>query len=340
MKFDVVVGNPPYQESREDTRDDAVYNYFYDLAEKVGNEYALITPARFLFNAGSTDKKWNKKMLSDKHLKVEYYEQSSSKVFPNTDIKGGVAILYRNANKDFGEIGTFTSFEELNSIIHKVDPLTGTTLDSIMSGQGIYKFTPKMHNDHPEVRGILSKSHPNDVGTGVLETLHNILFYEVKPDDGYEYVQVLGRYQNERVYHWIRADYINQPFAFDKYRVVLPKANGTGAMGETLSSPLVVNPFIGFTQTFISIGSFEDVIEAENVLKYIRTKFARTMLGVLKITQDNPRDKWKKVPMQDFTTESDIDWSKSILEIDAQFYKKYKLDNNEIKFIEDKVKSM
>jgi hypothetical protein len=64
------------------------------------------------------------------------------------------------------------------------------------------------------------------------------------------------------------------------------------------------------------------------------------MLGILKITQDNPRDKWAKVPLQDFTDKSDIDWTKSIAEIDQQLYKKYKLDKNEIDFIETYVKSM
>ncbi len=79
MKFDVVVGNPPYQEdSGTSARDDALYNYFYDLAKKIGDKYILISPARFLFNAGSTPKAWNKKMLNDEHIKVVYYEQDSS----------------------------------------------------------------------------------------------------------------------------------------------------------------------------------------------------------------------------------------------------------------------
>jgi superfamily II DNA or RNA helicase len=142
MKFDAVVGNPPYQESRDNTRDEAIYNYFYDLAKNIAPKYCLISPARFLFNAGSTDKDWNKKMLQDKHIKVEYYEQNSSVIFPNTDIKGGVAILYRDASKDFGAINTFTSFEELNGISIKVSQHTTETLDTIMSGQGIYRFTP------------------------------------------------------------------------------------------------------------------------------------------------------------------------------------------------------
>jgi type II restriction enzyme len=340
MKFDAVVGNPPYQESRDNTRDEAIYNHFYDLAEKIAPKYCLISPARFLFNAGSTDKNWNKKMLQDKHIKVVLYEQNSSVVFPNTDIKGGVAILYRDTSKDFGAINTFTSFEELNIISIKVSKQTTETLDTIMSGQGIYRFTPEMHQDSPQVKSILSKSHPNDVGTGVLETLDRILFFETIPDDNYEYLRILGRYNNERVYRWIRKDYVNEPYAHSKYRVVLPKANGSGAIGEVLSTPLIGEPLIGFTQTFISIGSFDVREEAENCLKYVKTKFARTMLGILKITQDNPKDKWQKVPLQDFTENSDIDWSKSISEIDQHLYKKYGLSKEEINFIEEKVQPM
>src|SRR5699024_9768510 len=72
----------------------------------------LISPARFLFNAGSTSKKWNKKMLNDEHIKVVYYEQNSSKIFSNVGISGGIVILYRDKNIKFGAIQFFTSFKE------------------------------------------------------------------------------------------------------------------------------------------------------------------------------------------------------------------------------------
>ena len=344
MKFDVVVGNPPYQESREDTLDYALYNYFYDLSEKVSSKYCLISPARFLFNAGSTDKEWNKKMLSDRHLKVHYYEQKSAMIFPNTDIKGGIAILYRDENKEFGKIGTFTAFEELNSIMKKVIPLTHLTLNSVITGQGIYRFTKKMHKEHPNVSSILPASHQFDISTGVFGTLDNILFFESKPNDGEEYSLILGRYKGERVYRYIRTDYINKPIGYDKWRVVLPNASGSGAIGEVLSAPLIGapligEPLIGFTQTFISVGQYNNKLEAENTMKYIKSKFARTMLGILKVTQHNSAAKWVYVPLQDFTPQSDIDWTQSIPEIDKQLYKKYGLDQKEIAFIEEKVKA-
>lgn len=121
---------------------------------------------------------------------------------------------------------------------------------------------------------------------------------------------------------------------------MLPKSNGSGALGEVLSTPLIGQPLIGHTQTFISVGRFEDRQQAENCLKYIKSKYSRTLLGVLKITQDNPPEKWKYVPLQDFTPNSDIDWSQSVADIDRQLYAKYGLDDEEIQFIESHVKEM
>ena len=83
-----------------------------------------------------------------------------------------------------------------------------------------------------------------------------------------------------------------------------------------------------------------DLDEAEATLKYVKTKFARAMLGILKVTQNNAKPTWKYVPLQDFTSSSDIDWSKSVHEIDLQLYRKYGLDEKEIEFIETHVKEM
>lgn len=115
LKFDVIIGNPPYSEELEKTSDKQIYPYFMDSSYEIANKVMLITPARFLFNAGKTSKKWNRKMLNDKHLKVVYYEPDSKKVFPDMiDIKGGIAITYRDADTEFGKIGTFTQSTIVN----------------------------------------------------------------------------------------------------------------------------------------------------------------------------------------------------------------------------------
>lgn len=348
MKFDVVIGNPPYQDQTHGDNDKfapPIYHEFMELSYKLADLVTLITPARFLFNAGSTPKAWNKKMLKDEHLKVVQFEQVSSNIFPRTDIKGGIAITLRDASKDFGKIGTFTAFSELTDIVKKVTPKTSNYLNEIISGRGVYKLSELALKEHPEIIDIQSKGHQKDVGPSAFKKLENIVFFREKPDDGHEYVKFLGLLDNKRVYRWGREEYLETPKSFYEYKVFIPKANGSGALGEVLSTPLIGEPLIGepligATETFLSIGSFKTLIEAEACLKYVKSKFARAMLGILKITQDNTKEKWSYVPLQDFTLESDIDWSKSIPEIDQQLYRKYKLTKEEIEFIKTKVQAM
>lgn len=338
MKFDVVVGNPPYQEAGviDGARDEPVYHEFIKLAYEISDKSVLITPGRFLFNAGQTPKSWNEKMLADEHLKVVHYEQDSSKIFPNTDIKGGLVVTYHDKNQEFGAIDTFTPFEELNSILLKVEKLKEKTLNNIVFGTSNYQYTEKILEDFPELKGQITKSQ---IKTNAFDKLTQI-FFDKKPENREDYIQLIGRQNNERIYKWVRRDYITNGTNLNKYKVILPNSNGTGAIGEVLSTPLIGEPLIGTTQTFITVGKFETLQESEFTLKYIKSKFARTLLGVLKITQHNTPETWRKVPLQDFTSNSDINWSVSIPEIDQQLYAKYGLDEHEIAFIEEKVRAM
>lgn len=345
MKFDYVIGNPPYNDDFANSGDNGnyaapVYNSFLDASYKVAEKVEMIHPARFLFNAGSTPKDWNKKMLNDKHFKVLLYEPKSANIFSNTDIKGGVAITYRDANADFGSIDIFTPYAELNTILKKVQPLTNGSLDSIISGRGVYKLSKKAINDFPQIEELQSKGHKYDVGTGAFKVLKDKIFFETKPKNGRDYIQFLGLSKNERVYYWTEEKYHNVPESFYQYKIFIPKANGNGTLGEVISTPLIGTPLIGATESFLSIGCFKTMEEAKNCLKYIKTKFSRTLLGILKVTQENTRDKWKFVPLQNFTSTSDIDWSKSISDIDQDLYKKYGLLDEEINFIETHVKGM
>ena len=124
------------------------------------------------------------------------------------------------------------------------------------------------------------------------------------------------------------------------YKVYVAQANGSGEFGETISEPVIEGPGVGATETFLSIGKFGSKGEAYAVKKYIQTKFARTLLSILKVTQNGNKPVWKMIPIQDFTSSSDIDWSKSIHEIDLQLYRKYGLSVEEIEFIETHVKEM
>lgn len=339
VKFDVVIGNPPYQEETNNNRDTPIYHHFMELAYAVSDKAVLITPARFLFNAGQTPSAWNTKMLADEHLKVVYYSQNSAEVFPNTDIKGGVAVTYRDSKKNFGAIGQFISIPELNNILHKVLASENfISLSTLHFGNSTYKLTAKVYQEHPDFIERVSQAERFSVGSNIFSRFPEI-FYDSQQND--MDIQIYGREDNKRVYKWTKKEYIAEHPNLDKYKIFIPGANGSGAIGEVLSTPLIGEPLIGYTQTFISFGAFDNREEAENLLKYIKTKFARAMLGTLKITQNNKtKEVWKNVPLQDFTSNSDIDWSQSIAELDAQLYRKYGLSQEEIAFIESKVKEM
>ena len=107
-----------------------------------------------------------------------------------------------------------------------------------------------------------------------------------------------------------------------------------------ISKPVIGEPDDIATDTFICVGPFSCKAEASAALKYINGKFARVLLGTLKVTQINSKETWANVPLQDFTPASDIDWSASIPDIDRQLYAKYHLSEEEIAFIESKVKEM
>ena len=342
MKFDFIIGNPPYQDNTigdNKTFAPQIYNTFLDCAYTLSDKVEMIHPARFLFNAGSTPKQWNEKMLQDEHLKVLAYYAKSADVFPTTDIKGGVAITYRDATKDFGAIEIYSAYPELNSIKQKVINSGCKSFSDIVFTRTAYRLTDILHEEHPEAISQLSNGHPYDMSTNIFVRLPQV-FFDVRPNDGDDYVQIYGLIDNKRVYKFIKRKYVKPFKNLDAYKIFIPKSNGSGAIGEVLSTPVIGQPVIGHTETFISIGNFESEFEANACFKYVKSKFARTMLGVLKITQDNPPEKWKYVPLQDFTSNSDIDWQQSVAEIDVQLYKKYGLSNEEIAFIETHVKEM
>lgn len=363
MKFDFVIGNPPYQEQRETTKDIPIYDSFMDAAYTVADKVELITPAKYLFNSGATPKKWNEERLADPHFKILNYVEDSSKVFCNTAIAGGIAISYRDRQKNFGAIEIFSPYSEMNSIRKKIvkkENFVG--LDSIMFPYSAYTLSENFWNDFPERKKRVEYISANRnklsldekkgelsnfriITTNIFDLIPDVFFVD-QPNDNQEYCCIVGRQNNQRCKKYILKKYIDVADNYHKYKVLISIADGAaGQIGNPVPArisgiPLVISPKTGYTQTFQSIGSLDRYEDACNVAKYVKTKFARTALGILKITQHYPVDKWKYVPLQDFSSNSDIDWAKSISEIDKQLYKKYELSDEEITFIETKVKEM
>jgi hypothetical protein len=364
MKFDAVVGNPPYQDEDEtNNRKTPIYPYFYESAYSIGIKTILISPARFLFDAGLTNKQWNKKMLNDTHIKVLFYEDDASKVFPNTDIKGGVAIVYRDINHNYGPIGQFIKSKEIRKLMDKINKFDFKSLSTIIiGGRADFLMNKRFHEDFPNAKSDLLKAiqevakrkgkkpptslapgSDNEIVTSTLEILSYAFDFK-KPINSSDYYEITGVIKNKRVSGWIKKEYLTTRRANNNninfYKVFIPKSMGSGSFGESISKPLIGGPGMTSTPTFLRVGMFKSSLEAENCGKYIKAKFARAMLGIKKVTQDNAVPVWENVPLQDFTLNSDIDWTKSISEIDQQLYKKYQLSKEEITFIEENVQAM
>ena len=342
--FNFTVGNPPYQlDTKGDNKTYAapIYHRFLEEFFSRCDRVLMIHPARCLFRAGGTPKKFIDRLLSDSHIKIIRYFPNASEVFENIDLKGGVAITYRDTNRFFGAVKVYIPFPELRAIFHKVTTRKDfKPLTEIMRGVGIFHYTEQLHVENPTAASRMSKTHEYDVKTNALENFPDI-FLDDKPNDDREYIKMWGLVRMERVCKWIRRDYILDIPLLHVYKVMIPKAyGGAGALRENGPTMLVGLPLVGYTETFITLGAFDSAVEAESALKYVKTKFARALLGVLKVTQEATPPKWKYVPQQDFSAGSDVPWEKPVAQIDEYLYVKYGLSAAEIAFIEANVKAM
>lgn len=335
LEFNAVVGNPPYQMG---INREPAYHYFIDLGRSLGKIGTTIHPARFLFNAGKTPATWNEKMLHDNHYKVVKYWSNPEEVFDNVDIKGGVAITMWNEFEDFGEIGFFVNHSELSIIKDKVVTGGFVSFADIVYPRDLYRLTDTLYEENAWAVNRPSRGHKYDLGTNAFDLFPELFSDYV--DSPSNYALIIGRNNNGRISKYIKKEYVKLPDNFDSWKVFVAKANGSGMLGEELAAPFVAAPGSGSTTTFLSIGKFENEEEATACLKYIKTKFVRLLLGILKVTQDNPRDVWKYVPMQDFSSESEINWKNSIADIDEQLFVKYDIDLIEQEFIKNTVKPM
>ena len=230
-------------------------------------------------------------------------------MFHGVDIKGGVTITYRDASQNYGAIETFTCYDDLNNIFHKVTKHDDfKSISDIIVTSFAYHFTKLMYDENKSLIGRASNGHEYDLQSNTFDTFPEIFSEESIEDK--DCIRILGRFNNKRCYRYIERRYVKDVSNLDKYKVFISKAAGTGMFGEVLPDLILGYPKDGATVTFLSIGHFETETETKNCMKYISTKFARTLLGVLKVTQDLTPTKWKYIPIQDFTENSDIDWSK------------------------------
>ena len=343
MKFDVVIGNPPYQEMNKNNKmSRSVYPDFVMSAKQISKIVTLIMPARWMSGESGPYRETQgfiDKMLEGNHIRCFDLYPNSTDLFNNVDIKGGVChfiwdsdysdmevnyALYENGYKRRTKLSLKVAdniiirFPELISILQKSRNLFRGSMKTLVSSWNPFGFVSDLFikNNEKVSRISENKESENDY------LVHGLL-------------------KGKRVIRYIPNIELKKNIAGAKaYKVFLPRANGSGTFGEVFSTPMIGTPMMICTDTFLQVGEFNNVSEAENLLKYVKTKYFRAMIGIKKTAVFNYKDCFEFVPLQDFTNKSDIDWSKSIHEIDLQLYKKYGLDDNEINFIETRVKEM
>lgn len=343
MKFDAIVGNPPYQEMDDSANSYAmpIYNKFVDVAKKLKANYiSMIMPSRWMTGGKGLDE-FLATMLLDKHLITLYDYINAKDIFDSVDIKGGVCYFLRNNNlEDMCDIHTFTVDGEFISKRYLNEGESIYIRDS-----RILNIKNKIYNkkNSQTIDKIMSNCNPYGLKTDVFANQEKYKLPKFSDNvilDGYK---ILGLNEKQkRIWKYISKDYPlpRQSNMLNKYKVFIAEAYGCGAIGEVPSTPVLSTPGELCTATFLQMGPFETQLEAENLIRYIKTKFFRTLVGILKQTQHTTARVYRFVPMQDFTENSDIDWTASIPEIDAQLYRKYNLTESEITFIETTIKPM
>ena len=357
MKFDVIIGNPPYQDNQSSQNcttnrafSSAIYPQFIDLAMSLTSRYvSLITPSRWMTKTGQgIDEEWVDKMIDGNHFITIHDFYDALRCFPNVEIKGGVNyfLLSPQYNGDcklviHGSNSTQTLEEPLNS-----------------SGAGIIIRDPFASNVYSKVKAVEIRLQHNSnfseyVGPQHFFDKNGLLTtrwrgYSLVRDDIYSVKYYLNKQVEPNGFAWIKeTDIPKNADVRHLHKVYISKAfNG----GDAFPHQIIGRPFYGepnsvCSQTYLVIGYNQEKavlsqIECENIIKYIQTCFFRFLVFIKKKTQDNPSSVFSFVPMQNFTADSDIDWSKSIHEIDTQLYAKYGLTDDEISFIESMIKTM
>jgi len=334
MKFDAIVGNPPYQEETSDTSRQAtpVYNLFMENAIKMNPHFvSMIMPSRW-FAGGMALDDFRNKMMNDRHISKIVDFVNAKDCFPQISISGGVCYLLWDREHDgdctfesvkndvrtsetrsLNEFDVLVRYNEAVGIVRKVKSKKESPIDTIISPLMPFGLSTNY-------RGRKEKSQADEL--------------RLFASDGVSYIS--------------RTEITKGDELVDKYKILISKTSAEhagepardGKFKVLTSSLQVINPKDVCTHSYFIIGSFDEKQTAENALSYLKTKFVR-FLVLLSLSAINlSKLVFSFVPLQDFTTASDIDWSKSIQGIDRQLYTKYALSSEEVEFIENNVKAM
>lgn len=330
MQFRDIIGNPPYQQKDggggKGTSAVPLYPEIIEGVYDKGEKQIYIIPCRWM-TGGKGLEEFRGRILQDTHRKrIEVWEDSQQ-VFKKIRIGGGVCILQMCSEYS----------EQVETVLHEGGTDMEWKAPFRTKGLEVYVRDKEISRIYEKVREYQDRYKEGSMSEIVSpRNPYGIKEQEIKGVGG---IRLLSTANMVRKWKQIEEQEIGKKTGLNSYKVFVAKAQGSGRLGERLSEIVIGKPQEVCTESFLQIGVTEEREIAEREVKYIKTKFFRAMLGVMKNTQNMTKNTFRCVPKQDFQ-ETEIEWGASIREIDEQLYKKYGLTEQERGYIENKVQSM
>lgn len=333
MKFDAIVGNPPYQVMDGGAKASAtpIYNFFVSVAKKCKPNYlSMIMPARWYAGGKGLDD-FRNEMINDNHIQCLFDYANSTDCFTGVNIAGGLCYFLWNAYYNGDCAITNRSRLSVDSTTHR----KLNEYDIVLRNNTAVGIINKIRQiENANLTNIVYTRNPFNLssverGKSERDATHNIMMLS---SNGKSYISYKKISDKKNI--------------FDKYKSVVtyamsggnkPSSNGDY---QVLSSLQILMPNEVCTETFLVLGAFDNLLESTNLCKYAKTKLFRFNLLQALTSIHITKDSFMFVPVQNFTESSDIDWSVPVAEIDKQLYAKYNLTQDEIAFIESMIKPM
>lgn len=340
VKFGAVIGNPPYQISDGGAQASAkpIYQNFVLIGKKLASDYTcFITPTRW-FAGGKGLDEFRNQMLNDKTIKELHDFLTPEDVFPNTNNRGGVCYFINDENKTDLEVKVVTHKDnQVVSEVRRILLIDG--VDIFIRDSIAIQIIKKIFNDcyDENFSSMVSSRKPFGIESNIIKT-------DIFKQGSAELLEPIICIGKNKCKGFIEKKHIKSHKEWiDKWKVYVPRANniGTELNDDNLNS-FIGEPNSVCTEAYIVVGAgkINDKSSAMNVSKYLTTKFVRFLHRQAKASQDASSKTYKFIPIENFTNESDIDWSKSINEIDEQLFNKYGLAIEEREHIKSSIKDM
>ena len=349
VKFGVVIGNPPYQISDNDSGTGSakpIYNKFSMVALGLKPAYVTMIIPSVWFTGGKGLDDFREYMLDNKGLKLITNFITSQDVFPHVNLRGGVNYFLFDSEYDNTagiRIKTVKDGAVISDQIRpkKIDGIDIFITDNVAYNV-IFNMIRKKHiyiedNFNKMLSTYVSVRNPFGFNTRFTssESFKSSTKSLIDPVKIYASRGKIGYVENDLIQKnrdWIQS-----------WKVITPFANniGTNLADDNLNT-IISEPNSIVTETYLVIGGDLNLDEqsCNNIEKYLKTKMVRYLISISKANQNGTRVTYRFVPMQDFTNQSDIDWTKSIDEIDKQLFDKYDLSDEEREHIKISIKEM